>query len=117
MPTVGCRSTFAGRATLPRPNPLLRIEFLPFFQSVRCTFRFEVFTGPTTAFSEWQARTTFGVSNPTTIVISTNQIVLGNPLWVAGAAIDLLDYTRGPVLYVGFDGREVQSFQESVPFP
>lgn len=103
--------------TLPRPNQLIRVEHFPFGTLIVCTFRFNLISGPTTALTEWLIRTTAGVTNPTSITLLTNQIRLVNPLWTAPADPDLIDYTRGPVLYLADDNREVQSFQEPIPFP
>ena len=103
--------------TLPRPNPLLQVTRDPVNRLVICRFRFDVFTGPTTAFAEWLLQTDIGAQSPTSITIAGDRIELLRGDWDASRIITLIDYTRGPIPYAGFDNRELQSFQEPVPFP
>lgn len=103
--------------TQPRPNPLLRVQFFPGAFRIVCTFRFPIFSGPTTELLEWMVRTTLGLTNPTAISIVGNALRLTNPLWDPASDPDLIDYTRGPIPYVSPDGQEVQSFQVPIPFP
>jgi len=61
-------------------------------------------------------RTPSGLTNPTLMEIFPSRIRLTNVLWTALNVPDLIDYTRGPVLWVSPDGQEVQTFQVPIPF-